>query len=85
MKKLSTQKIWLFATGQFGWTMLSGIISNWLVYFYQPDEVSTQQGQPSEPVIESQLFCRSTLFHRWFHIPFSQRTQNYDKYTGVAK
>lgn len=45
MKKLSTQKIWLFATGQFGWAMLSGIISNWLVYFYQPDEVSIQQGQ----------------------------------------
>ncbi len=45
MKKLSTQKIWFFATGQFGWAMLSGIISNWLVYFYQPDEVSIQQGQ----------------------------------------
>ena len=33
MKKLSTAKIWQFAAGQFGWAMLSGIISNWLVYF----------------------------------------------------
>ena len=34
MKKLTTGKIWQFAAGQFGWAMLSGIISNWLVYFY---------------------------------------------------
>ena len=40
MKKLSTAKIWQFAAGQFGWAMLSGIISNWLVYFYQPDQVA---------------------------------------------
>lgn len=45
MKKLSTSKIWLFAIGQFGWSMLSGIISNWLVYFYQPDETAIAQGQ----------------------------------------
>ena len=45
MKKLTTGKIWQFAAGQFGWAMLSGIISNWLVYFYQPDEAATSQGQ----------------------------------------
>lgn len=45
MKKLSTGKIWAFAAGQFGWALLSGIISNWLVYFYQPDDVSVSQGQ----------------------------------------
>ena len=45
MKKLSTTKIWLFATGQFGWSLLSGIISNWLVYFYQPDRTAIEQGQ----------------------------------------
>jgi Na+/melibiose symporter-like transporter len=45
MKKLTTGKIWLFAVGQFGWAMLSGIISNWLVYFYQPDETAISQGQ----------------------------------------
>ena len=45
MKSLSTGKNWLFATGQFGWSLLSGLISNWLVYFYQPDEASIAQGQ----------------------------------------
>lgn len=30
MKKLTTAKIWQFAAGQFGWALLSGIISNWL-------------------------------------------------------
>lgn len=45
MKKLTKGKIWLFAVGQFGWALLSGIISNWLVYFYQPDEAAISQGQ----------------------------------------
>ncbi|MDY3745378.1 MAG: MFS transporter, partial [Lachnospiraceae bacterium] len=45
MKKLTTGKIWQFAVGQFGWSMLSGLISNWLVYFYQPDDVAVSQGQ----------------------------------------
>lgn len=45
MKKLTTGKMWLFAVGQFGWALLSGIISNWLVYFYQPDAASIAQGQ----------------------------------------
>ena len=42
---MTTGKIWQFAAGQFGWAMLSGIISNWLVYFYQPDETAIGQGQ----------------------------------------
>jgi hypothetical protein len=45
VKKLTTGKIWQFAAGQFGWAMLSGIISNWLVYFYQPDKTAISQGQ----------------------------------------
>ena len=44
MKKLTTAKIWQFAAGQFGWAMLSGIISNWLVYFYQPDNAFFEMG-----------------------------------------
>ncbi len=45
MKKLSTAKVWAFATGQFGWSLMSGLISNWLIYFYQPDETAIAQGQ----------------------------------------
>ncbi|MGL4336524.1 MAG: MFS transporter [Turicibacter sp.] len=38
MKKLTKKDMWLFATGQLGWATLSGIIVNWLIYFYQPDQ-----------------------------------------------
>lgn len=40
MKTLSKRKMALFATGQFGWALLSGVISSWLVFFYQPDVTS---------------------------------------------
>ena len=34
MKKKVTNKIlWIFAIGQLGWSMLSGIVSNWLVFY----------------------------------------------------
>lgn len=45
IKDLPTPKIWAFGIGQFGWALLSGIISNWLVYFYQPDAASIKAGQ----------------------------------------
>ncbi len=45
MKRLSKSKMWLFAIGQLGWSILSGIITNWLVYYYQPDEAMVQAGQ----------------------------------------
>ena len=37
MKTLTKGKMWCFAIGQFGWSLLSALITNWLVYFYQPD------------------------------------------------
>ncbi|MEE1296015.1 MAG: MFS transporter [Bifidobacterium sp.] len=37
--------MWCFAVGQFGWALLSGIVTNWLVYFYQPDNEAISQGQ----------------------------------------
>lgn len=33
-----------FAIGQLGWAILSGIISNWLVYYYMPTETLLGQG-----------------------------------------
>ena len=33
-----------FAIGQLGWAILSGIISNWLVYYYMPSETLVNQG-----------------------------------------
>ena len=34
----------LFAIGQLGWAILSGIVSNWLVYFYMPSETMLSRG-----------------------------------------
>ena len=36
MKRLSKKQMWIFAIGQLGWSILSGIISAWLVAFYLP-------------------------------------------------
>ena len=45
-KKIATNKIlWIFAIGQLGWSLLSGIISNWLVFFYQPSQEELAKGQ----------------------------------------
>ena len=43
MKKLTTGKIWQFAAGQFGWAMLSGIISNWLISRIRQPSVRDRQ------------------------------------------
>ena len=45
MKTISKGKMWCFAIGQFGWSLLSALITNWLVYFYQPDTESIAAGQ----------------------------------------
>ncbi len=45
MKDLPRGKVAAFAVGQLGWAMMSGLISNWLVYFYQPDETAVAAGQ----------------------------------------
>ena len=46
VKKLSTGKVWCFAVGQFGWSVLAALISSWLVNYYQPDVATQQAGQP---------------------------------------
>lgn len=46
MKKPVTNKmLWCFAVGQFGWSLLSGIVTNWLVFFYQPSAENIANGQ----------------------------------------
>ena len=45
-KKLSTGKVWCFAVGQFGWSVLAALISSWLVNYYQPDLITQAAGQP---------------------------------------
>ena len=38
--------IWLYAVGQLGWPILSGLVASWLVYFYQPDQAGIAEGMP---------------------------------------
>ncbi len=39
-KKIASNKIlWIFAIGQLGWSTLAGIITTWMVKFYEPDEL----------------------------------------------
>ena len=45
MKKLSTGKVWCFAVGQLGWSILAALISSWLVNYYQPEEEALKAGQ----------------------------------------
>ncbi|MBR5682800.1 MAG: MFS transporter [Ruminococcus sp.] len=45
-RKTATNKVlWIFAIGQLGWSLLSGIIANWLVFFYQPSQEELAKGQ----------------------------------------
>ena len=34
LKPITNKLLWIFAIGQFGWSLLSGIVSNWMVYYY---------------------------------------------------
>jgi len=46
-KKLANGRILRnFAIGQLGWALLSGVVSNWLLYFYMPSEEVIAQGMP---------------------------------------
>jgi GPH family glycoside/pentoside/hexuronide:cation symporter len=36
--------MWIFAIGQLGWSILSGIVATWLVTFYHPTESSLAAG-----------------------------------------
>ena len=37
-RRLTKKEMWIFAIGQLGWSILSGIVTTWLVTFYLPTE-----------------------------------------------
>lgn len=41
---MDRKTIWIYATGQLGWPILSGLVASWLVYFYQPDGSALDEG-----------------------------------------
>jgi GPH family glycoside/pentoside/hexuronide:cation symporter len=58
MKKVTNKVLWIFAVGQFGWSLLSGVITNWLVYYYT-DETAGIFGRH---ITSGTLFLSITLF-----------------------
>ena len=47
MKSLSKKIMWCYAIGQLGWSIISGLIGSWLVYFYQPNQEAINDGMIS--------------------------------------
>ena len=47
MKTLTRGKMWCYAIGQLGWSIISGLIGSWLVYFYQPNQEAIDSGMIS--------------------------------------
>ena len=58
MKKITNKVLWLFAVGQFGWSLLAGIISSWMVYYYTDKEGGIFGGH----VTTTAIFLGLTLF-----------------------
>lgn len=62
-KKITNKLLWLFAVGQFGWSLLSGIISSWMVYYYIPAIGSENSGIFGTGFItQSRFFLGLTIF-----------------------
>ena len=47
MKSLTKTTMWCYAIGQLGWSIISGLIGSWLVYFYQPNQEAINDGMIS--------------------------------------
>lgn len=65
MKKITNKLLWIFAVGQFGWSLLSGIVSTWLIHLYTgtPEKLGGHERPvPALRVCRRHLFlCRDAL------------------------
>jgi len=43
-RRLTKKEMWIFAIGQLGWSILSGIVNTWLVTFYLPTQSAVTAG-----------------------------------------
>ena len=64
MKKITNKLLWIFAVGQFGWSLLSGIVTNWMVYYYTgtPDANNPNTGIFASGITQSPILFKLTLF-----------------------
>ncbi|MBO4693015.1 MAG: MFS transporter [Clostridia bacterium] len=62
-KPITNGLLWVFAVGQFGWSLLSGIISTWLVHLYTgAHSAGETNGIFGNFISQSPLFASITLF-----------------------
>ncbi len=64
LKPITNKLLWIFAIGQFGWSLLSGIITNWMVYYYTgtPDAQNPNTGIFASMVTQNPIVLKLTLF-----------------------
>lgn len=62
-KKITNKVLWIFAVGQFGWSLLSGIISTWLVHLYTGNaEAGKTNGLFGSLITQHPIIASITLF-----------------------
>ena len=62
-KPITNGLLWIFAVGQFGWSLLSGIISTWLVHLYTgAHSAGETNGIFGRFITQSPLLASITLF-----------------------
>ena len=64
LKPITNKVLWTFAVGQFGWSLLSGIISTWLVHLYtgSAERFLDTNGILSQFISQNPLIASLTLF-----------------------
>ena len=64
MKKITNKLLWIFAVGQFGWSLLSGIITNWMTFYYTgvPKGPGDNTGLFRESITQGHILWSLTLF-----------------------
>ena len=63
-KPITNKLLWIFAVGQFGWSLLSGIISTWLVHLYtgSAERFLDTNGILSQFISQNPLLASLSLF-----------------------
>ena len=63
-KPITNKLLWIFAVGQFGWSLLSGVVSNWMVYYYtgSPDAKNPNTGIFATGITQNPILFKLTLF-----------------------
>ena len=64
LKPITNGLLWIFAIGQFGWSLLSGVVSNWMVYYYTgtPTADNPNTGVFASGITQSPILFKLTLF-----------------------